>query len=222
MPDLEQQFAEWRRQMAAGGIKSSAVLDELESHLREDVERQLRAGLDAQQVFEIAVQRIGQASTLKTEFENARGTMETRLRKYLWRASAIGAGLFVTGVSLCYFVLLPPILQANRQYAAWLGREVPQWPSGAYVGFICKLMFGVGAAFAMPVAWLTLVKIGVLDHRKLVGLRRYVIVVNLIVGAMATTPEVMTQITIFIPLQLVYEVSVWIAWYSEHQARSHA
>ena len=222
MFNLEENIAAWRQHLLAAGIRTPAPLDELESHLRDDVEQQLRAGLKAQQAFEIAVQRIGQASTLKTEFENARGTMESRLRKYLWRASALGAGLFVTGVSLCYFVLLPPILQANRQYAAWLGREVPQWPSGAYVGFICKLMFGVGAAFAMPVAWLTLVKIGVLDHRKLVGLRRYVIVVNLIVGALATTPEVMTQITMFIPLQLVYEVSVWIAWYSEHRARSHA
>jgi ferritin-like metal-binding protein YciE len=42
MFDPEQTIAEWRRQMAAGGIKTPEVLNELESHLREDVEQQER------------------------------------------------------------------------------------------------------------------------------------------------------------------------------------
>lgn len=45
MFDLEQAIARRRRQMIAGGIKVTEALDELESHLREDVERQGRASL---------------------------------------------------------------------------------------------------------------------------------------------------------------------------------
>lgn len=54
--------------MVAAGIKSHAVLDELESHLREDVELQVRSGVAVEEAFERAVQRVGAADKLKQEF----------------------------------------------------------------------------------------------------------------------------------------------------------
>src|SRR5262245_57270668 len=68
MFNLEQAIADWRRKMAVGGIKSCEVLDELESHLREDVEQQMRSGAAAEQAFKQAVQRVGSADQLKLEF----------------------------------------------------------------------------------------------------------------------------------------------------------
>ncbi|MGD0650007.1 MAG: permease prefix domain 1-containing protein [Verrucomicrobiia bacterium] len=78
MFNLDKAVADWRRQMAAGGIKTAEVLDELESHLRDDVEQQMRSGSNAQQAFEAAVQRIGQAGALQAEFARAGGTKEAR------------------------------------------------------------------------------------------------------------------------------------------------
>jgi sec-independent protein translocase protein TatC len=49
--------------------------------------------------------------------------------------------------------------------------------------------------------------------------RRYMIVINLFLGAVLTTPEVLTQVMMFIPLQLLYEISVWIAWYWERKEK---
>jgi hypothetical protein len=54
--------------MSDGGIQAPALLDELENHLREDVEQQIRSGASMHQAFETAVRRIGQASELKMEF----------------------------------------------------------------------------------------------------------------------------------------------------------
>src|SRR5688572_6583757 len=76
MFDLGQSIAEWRRQMIAGGIESSQVLDELESHLRDDVEQQLSKGATAQRAFEVAAQRIGQPAALEPEFEKVGETRE--------------------------------------------------------------------------------------------------------------------------------------------------
>ena len=45
------------------------------------------------------------------------------------------------------------------------------------------------------------------------------IVINLVLGAVLTTPEVITQLTMFIPLQLLYEITVWITWYWDRQDR---
>ncbi len=70
MFDLGQSIANWRKEMIAAGIKPES-LDELEIHLREEIEEQIKLGANEEQAFEIAVQRIGQAGPLKTEFKNA-------------------------------------------------------------------------------------------------------------------------------------------------------
>ena len=44
MFDLEQSIAEWRRQMLAAGIKTPVPLEELEIHLREEIEQQMKSG----------------------------------------------------------------------------------------------------------------------------------------------------------------------------------
>jgi len=67
--------------MLVAGIKTPVPMDELESHLREDMEQQVRAGLSAQQAFEAAVQRIGQAEALEAEFAKMVEPEETRERK---------------------------------------------------------------------------------------------------------------------------------------------
>jgi hypothetical protein len=94
MFSLEQAIAEWRRQMAANGIKTPALLDELQNHLREDIERQLQSGADVQQAFETAVQRLGQASVLRAEFAKCGGLKEARSGKVIGIACCAFAGLF--------------------------------------------------------------------------------------------------------------------------------
>lgn len=68
MLNLDQAIAEWRRKLTAAGIESTAVLDELENHLRDDFEAQVRSGTDEERAFELAVRRLGQPEALKCEF----------------------------------------------------------------------------------------------------------------------------------------------------------
>src|SRR6185437_4957042 len=83
MRNLDIKITEWRRQMSAGGIKTPSVLDELEAHLREDVESQMRAGWDKEKAFEAAVQRIGKSDLLEAEFAKIAGRKEGRVGKVL-------------------------------------------------------------------------------------------------------------------------------------------
>ncbi len=138
-------------------------------------------------------------------------------KKYLLRGSAVGLVLFLVGVSFCYFILMPVALRASMQYSEWLGFTATQWRAGDYIGFVCKFMLGMGLGFELPVVILVLVKIGILNYRMLAGFRRYMIVINLILGAVLTTPEVITQVLMFIPLQLLYEMTIWITWYWERK-----
>ena len=72
MFDFDRAIAQWRREMLEAGIISPIPLEELENHLREDVEGQMRAGLSAEKAFEIGAARLGQAGALKGEFNKTK------------------------------------------------------------------------------------------------------------------------------------------------------
>jgi sec-independent protein translocase protein TatC len=148
--------------------------------------------------------------------------LKLRERKYVFRALFIGGGLFLLGVAFCYFVLMPIALSASQMYSNWLGFGAAQWRAEDYISFVCRFMLGMGLGFELPVVLLTLVKIGVLNYAILSKARRYMIVINLVLGAVLTTPEVVTQILMFVPLQLLYELTVWITWHWERRDRKRA
>jgi hypothetical protein len=106
MFDLEQAITDWRQQMLAAGIKTPVPLEELESHLREDVEQQMRSGLSAQQAFGIATKEIGQAPELKREFKKIGIPME--IQKIIKLAGVI----CVTVALFCQLFTCPPFVFA--------------------------------------------------------------------------------------------------------------
>src|SRR5208282_3918623 len=148
--------------------------------------------------------------------------LKMREQKYVYRRLFFGGGLFLLGVSFCYFILMPVSLAASQMYSNWLGFGAQQWRAEDYISFVCRFMLGMGLGFELPVVILTLVKIGVLGYSTLRGMWRYMIVINLILGAVLTTPEVVTQVLMAVPLYLLYEITVWIAWYWDRQEKKRA
>ncbi|HXE42555.1 MAG TPA: twin-arginine translocase subunit TatC, partial [Candidatus Baltobacteraceae bacterium] len=148
--------------------------------------------------------------------------LKMREQKYVYRGMIVGVGLFLAGAAFCYFALLPLTLAASQMYSNWLGLGAMQWRAEDYISFSCKFILGMGLGFELPVVLLTLVKIDVLSYRSLSKARRYMIVINLILGAVLTSPEVLTQMAMFVPLQILYELTVWITWYWEQPDRAKA
>jgi sec-independent protein translocase protein TatC len=145
--------------------------------------------------------------------------LRMREQKYVRRGLFFGGGLFLAGVSFCYFVLMPLALAVSQSYSSWLGFGAFQWRAEDYISFVSKFMIGMGLGFELPVVLLTLVKIGVLSYGTLRGMWRYMIVIVLILGGFLTTPEVVTQVMMALPLYMLYEISVWIAWYWQWRDR---
>ena len=145
--------------------------------------------------------------------------LKVKEKKYVLRACAVGVGLFFTGVGFCYFFVMSRALHFAEVWSLWMGVKVPEWRAETYFSFVTKFMLGMGLGFELPVVLLALVKIGILDYQRLKAMRRYMIVINLILGALLTTPEVFTQVVMAIALQILYEVSVLIAWYWERRER---
>jgi hypothetical protein len=103
MFNLEKAISDWRRQMLSAGIKTPVPLKELESHLREEIERHVKSGLDGQQTFEIAIQKIGKADLLNDEFQKVHGAKEMRD----WKLKQI---LFASSLSAISLIISPCLL----------------------------------------------------------------------------------------------------------------
>jgi len=69
MFDLEKQISRWRQQMLAAGIKSPVPLEELESHLREDINHLVASGQTEAAAFQIAIARVGNPGAVGFEFK---------------------------------------------------------------------------------------------------------------------------------------------------------
>jgi hypothetical protein len=72
MFNLEQAIEQWRRQLATGGLNSPELLDELEGHLRDDIEAQVLSGVDKERAFELAVTHLGRPGELIQGFAKHR------------------------------------------------------------------------------------------------------------------------------------------------------
>ena len=81
MFNLERSISEWREQMVSAGVKNPEIVDELESHLREDWARRVESGESEEEAFEGAVQGVGQACLLQQEFAKLGGKRWAWLRK---------------------------------------------------------------------------------------------------------------------------------------------
>ncbi len=86
MFDLEHEIERWRRELLDAGL-NACELDELEDHLRTDIEEQLRSGIGLRQGFETAAARIGPGSLLKTQFKQAHRRRKQRTAAILAKAT---------------------------------------------------------------------------------------------------------------------------------------
>ena len=102
MFDLKQSMTNWRRQMRAAGIKTPVPLEELESHLHEEIGQLVKSGLDEQSAFHTAVQKIGPVQAIRNEFkkvEEARPGRSWRMFEILFLATALLYPFFVGGLA---------------------------------------------------------------------------------------------------------------------------
>src|SRR4030095_16052420 len=91
---------------------------------------------------------------------------------------------------------------------------------GEYVSPMMQLIFAFGLCFHMPVLLALLTRVGNIAFGTLKNKRRYAIVVVFVVAAVVTPPDPISQLSLAIPLWLLYEASVWLAvWVERDRGR---
>ena len=139
-------------------------------------------------------------------------------QRLIFGVSGFAAVLFVFGVWLGYRFTLPFALQAMFQVNEWLGSNA-QWTLNSYVTFTLQLLIAFGLAFELPIVILIAGRLGLVSSKFLREYRRHAIIVILIIGAILTPPDVISQTIMSVPLYILYEVCIWVIWLWERKRK---
>jgi sec-independent protein translocase protein TatC len=131
-------------------------------------------------------------------------------RKYARGFVSICSLLFLIGVLFGYFVISPFAITFLGSYS--VGSEAVNSPTlASYVNYMTMFTLPSGIVFELPVIVYFLTKIGIVSSSAMKKYRRHAIVVILVLSAIITPPDVVTQFLIGVPILFLYEISILIS-----------
>ncbi len=141
-------------------------------------------------------------------------------KKLVFPAIAIGTGLFLSGATFSYWVVLPKALQFFAEFAKSVG-AIQMWTLSEFITFTTRFILVFGISFELPVIVMALVKLDILNYKIMKSTWRHAIVAITLFAAIITpTPDVFTLMLMSGPLYVLYAICVWLAYAMEKKDRA--
>ena len=122
--------------------------------------------------------------------------------------------LFLLGAAVVYYLISPIAWKFFLSFQTSQADSINitlQAKMNEYLSLMMTFIFAFGLAFQLPVVLLLLVRVGVLTIQQLVSFRKYAIVLAFIFAAIITPPDPFSQISLALPVIILYEVSILIS-----------
>ncbi len=136
--------------------------------------------------------------------------------------------LFVAGACTVYYFVFPVAwpfflsFQTTAEQSGGIPIELLPRVSD-YLALVMKFIFAFGIAYQMPVLLTLLTRVGIMSAEAIASKRRYAIVGILIVAAVLTPPDMLSMLTLALPMIVLFEISILLCrWIERSQARAQA
>ena len=118
--------------------------------------------------------------------------------------------LFFTGIIFGYFIVAPLSVQFFGSYQ--ISKEIENnFTISSYMGTVISTVFYSGLLFLLPVVSYLLTRIGLITPEFLRKYRKHAIIVVLVLAAIITPPDVLSQIIVSIPILILYEIGILVS-----------
>ncbi|GAM04911.1 MULTISPECIES: twin-arginine translocase subunit TatC [Novosphingobium] len=127
--------------------------------------------------------------------------------------------LFTMGAALAYYVVMPTAFHFFLGFQGSAGGlKLEALPgTGDYLSLVMQFILAFGISFLLPVLLMLLNRAGIVSRVQAVAARRYVIVGIFVVAAIATPPDVISQVLLAVPLLLLFEGTLLLMWFTERR-----
>lgn len=131
-------------------------------------------------------------------------------RKYAQRLIFSGSFLFAIGILFGYYFISPLSVQflGNYQVSTLISNQISV---DSFISTITTVTLSSGLIFQLPLIIFFLSKVGIVTPEFLRKYRKHAIVIILILAAVLTPPDVMSQVLMSIPLLILYEFSIFVS-----------
>lgn len=140
-------------------------------------------------------------------------------KKYVHTAVPFSATLFVAGALFFVLVVAPLTLKFLVKFNEGVLGARSNFTFADYVSFVTMLMLVFGIAFQTPIAIFFLNRTGLVSIRALRKSRKFVLLGIFVVAAMVTPPDVISQVTLGIPLYFLFELGILLSVFSERRRK---
>lgn len=130
-------------------------------------------------------------------------------RRFIFPILILSPILFFVGAAFAFYVLLPFVfgffIEMNE------ASPVPSVMLPAareYLSFAIKMLQVFGIAFQLPLVMVLLNRLGILSRERVLKMRRYAIVIIVIMAAVLTPPDIVSQILLAVPMWALFEASI--------------
>ncbi|WP_369025804.1 twin-arginine translocase subunit TatC [Qipengyuania sp. RANM35] len=132
--------------------------------------------------------------------------------------------LFTAGGALAYYVVMPTAFHWFLGFQGSPGGvKIEALPNSEdYLGLVMQFILAFGLSFLLPLLLLLLNTAGIVSRAQLIGARRYVIVLVFVIAAIATPPDVISQLMLAIPLLLLFEGALLVMRFTEKRRLAEA
>lgn len=145
-------------------------------------------------------------------------------KRVFFTMTFFGVVLFVGGVCFGYFLVLRPVMETLIRLA---GEELtPMITASSYLSFVLGFLIPFGLVFEIPMVVYFLTMVGIINPSMLTKNRKYVLLVVLVLAAMLTPPDIVSQLCLAAPMMLLYEIGIQISRFvykrkQKKEARKH-
>jgi sec-independent protein translocase protein TatC len=133
-------------------------------------------------------------------------------KRYVNIAAPFSAALFVAGALFFLIVVAPLTLSFLVSFNQRILDANSQFTFQHYIAFISHLMLVFGLAFQTPSAIFFLNRTGLVSIAALNKSRKFVVLVIVVIAAMATPPDVISQVTLAVPLYILFELGILLSY----------